>query len=70
MNKPFKDEKEMIAKVKSVWKDCASNVVEIRKAMKEFTGRLQAVKEHNEWVINQNNFDNFCIFYISFYTFH
>lgn len=47
INKPFKDEKEVMTKIKSVWNECALNVVEIRKAMKEFTGRLQAVKESN-----------------------
>ena len=47
INTPFESEEEMIAKIKSVWKTCASNLTEIRKAMKEFTGRLQAVQDCN-----------------------
>ena len=48
LNTPFESEEEMISKIKSVWKKCASNLVEIRKSMKEFPGRLRAVKECNK----------------------
>ena len=47
LNNPFKTEKEMVSRIKTVWKDCASDLQEIRKAMKEFPHRLQAVKEFN-----------------------
>ena len=47
LNTPFENEKELISKLKSVWKECATNTTEIRKAMREFPGRLQAVKECN-----------------------
>ena len=45
IKQPFESEEEMIFKIKSVWKECASNLVEKRKAMKEFPKRLRAVKE-------------------------
>ena len=44
---PFESEEEMILKIKSIWKESASNLVEIRKSMKEFPGRLRAIKECN-----------------------
>ena len=47
LNNPFKSEQEMISRIKAVWNECASNLSEIRKAMKEFPQRLKAVKECN-----------------------
>ena len=47
INQPFKNEEEMISRIKAVWKECATNLTEIRKAMKEFPGRLRAVTECN-----------------------
>ena len=47
IDKPFESEEEMISKIKSVWRECASNIGEIRKAMKEFPSRLKAVEECN-----------------------
>ena len=47
LNTPFENEEELVSKIKSVWKECATNIEEIRKAMKEFPGRLQAVNECN-----------------------
>ena len=47
LNKPFNSEEEMMKRIKSVWKECASNLSEIRKAMKQFKGRLQAVNHCN-----------------------
>ena len=41
-NTPLESEEE-ISKIKSLWKECASNLVEIRKSMKEFPSRLRAV---------------------------
>ena len=43
---PFKDKEEIIARIKSVWNSCASDF-KLRKSMKQFTQRLQAVKEMN-----------------------
>ena len=47
MNYLFQSEQEFISKIKAVCPSCASNVKEIRKAMKQFTGRLEEVKEKN-----------------------
>lgn len=47
INKPFIDEEEIKTKIKSVWKECANNLYEIRKAMKEFPGRLKAIGDCN-----------------------
>ena len=41
----FKDENELLARIRSVWKDCANNIPEIRKAIKQFIPRLEAVAE-------------------------
>ena len=43
--KPFKDEKELQAKIKSVWRECATDLAPIQKAIKQFVPRLQAVKD-------------------------
>ena len=51
LNTPFESEEEMISKIKSVWKEYASNLVEIRKSMKEFSSRLLAVNESNGYSI-------------------
>ena len=51
MNKPFKSEEEMIRKIKSVWKECAANKTEIRKAMKQLVTRLEAVENNNGYSI-------------------
>ena len=40
LNILFKSEEEVISKIKSVWKKCASNMLEIRKSMKTFLGRF------------------------------
>ena len=48
LNTPFESKEEMISKITSFWKECDSNLVEIRKSIKEFPGRLRAVKECNE----------------------
>ncbi len=44
-NRPFKNEDEMIRRIKSVWNECASNKREIRNAMQQFVPRLRAVEE-------------------------
>lgn len=51
MNKPFKNEEEMIRRIKLVWNECASNTTEIRKAMKEFVPRLEAVQSNDGYSI-------------------
>ena len=47
LKRPFESEDEMIAKIKAVWKECATNLKPLRKSMKEFVGRLTAVHECN-----------------------
>ena len=47
LKKPFESEEEMIVKIKSVWKECATNLEPIRKSMKQFVGRVRAVEECN-----------------------
>ena len=52
MNKPLKSEEEMIRKIKkSVWNECAANNTEIRKAMKQFVPRLEAVENNDGYSI-------------------
>ena len=48
LNKHFASEDEMIRKIKSVWKEYASNLSEIHKVMKQFTERLKAVNDCND----------------------
>ena len=45
LNEPFENERELKKWIKSVWKDIAFSLPEIRRAMKQFAGRLKAVKE-------------------------
>ena len=44
-NKPFENEDQLKRRIKRVWKDVASDVVEIRKALKQFVPRLKQVAE-------------------------
>ena len=44
-NNPFRNEGELIARIKKVWKDCANDKKEIRSAIKQFLPRLKAVVE-------------------------
>ena len=44
-NQPFQDEKELLSRIRRVWKDCANNLPEIRKSIKQFIPRLEAVAE-------------------------
>ena len=46
-DKPFANETELKKRIKKVWPECAGNVKEIRKALKQFTPRLNAVSEMN-----------------------
>ena len=45
LNKPFENEIEFKKRIESVWKDIAFSLPEIRRAIKQFAGRLKAVKE-------------------------
>ena len=45
LNEPFENKRELKKRIKSVWKDIAFSLPEIRRAMKQFAGRLKAVKE-------------------------
>ena len=42
---PFSSEEESKTKVKAVWKDCATDLKPLRKAIKQFVPRLRAVEE-------------------------
>ena len=42
-NEPFANEQELMARINEVWKDCASDLKPIRKAMRQFVPRLEAV---------------------------
>ena len=45
LNKSFENERELNQRIESVWKDAAFSLPEIRRAIKQFAGRLKAVKE-------------------------
>ena len=44
-NKPFRDEKELICRIRKVWGKCANDTEEIRSAIRQFIPRLNAVVE-------------------------
>ena len=48
---PFSSEEESKTKVKAVWKDCATDLKPLRKAIKQFVPRLQAVEEKQRYCI-------------------
>jgi len=43
--RPFASEDELKERIKSVWKDCATDLKTIRKAIKQFVPRLKSVEE-------------------------
>ena len=45
LNKPFENKRELKKWIESVWKDINISLPEIRRAIKQFAGRLKAVKE-------------------------
>ena len=45
LNKPFESDRELKKQIESVWKDIAFSLTEIQRAIKQFAGRLKAVKE-------------------------
>ena len=45
LNKPFENERELKKQIKKIWKDIAFSLPEIRGAIKQFAGRVKAVKE-------------------------
>ena len=45
LNTSFQNEEELINRIKKVWKEEASDVGNIRKAIKQFVKRLRAVEE-------------------------
>ena len=51
MGKPFKSERELKQKIRSVWGECAKNKAEIRKAFRQFIPRLKAVVDKNGFSI-------------------
>ena len=42
---PFSSKEELKTKIKAVWKDCGTDLKQLRKAIKQFVPRLQAVDE-------------------------
>ena len=47
---PFSSE-ELKTKIKAVWKDCATDLKPLRKAIKQFVPRLRAVEEKQGYCI-------------------
>ena len=47
----FISEEELKTKIKAVWKDCATDWKPLRKAIKQFVPRLQAVEEKKGYCI-------------------
>ena len=48
---PFSSEEELKTKIKAVWKDCATDLKPLRKAIKQFAPRLRAVEEKQGYFI-------------------
>ena len=48
---PFSSEEELKTKIKAVWKDCATDLKLLRKAIKQFVPRLRAVEEKQGYCI-------------------
>ena len=44
----FSSEEELKTKIKAVWKNCATDLKPLRKAIKQFVPRLRAVKENRD----------------------
>ena len=49
--RPFKNRDEMIKKIRSVWDEVAKNKTEIRRAMKQFVPRLNALVDKEGYSI-------------------
>ena len=47
----FSSEEELKTKKKAVWKDCATDLKPLRKAIKQFVPRLRAVEEKQGYCI-------------------
>ena len=50
-DEPFSSEEELKTKIKAVWKDCATDLKPLRKAIKQFVPRLRAVEEKQGYCI-------------------
>ena len=48
---PFSLEEELKAKIKAVWKGCATDLKSLRKAIKQFVPRLQTAEEKQGYCI-------------------
>ena len=46
-NQPFRNEGELISRIKKVWSSCANDKEEIRRALRQFVPRLKAVVDNN-----------------------
>ena len=51
LNKPFENKRELNKQIERVWKDIAFSLPEIQRAIKQFAGRLKAVKERKDQCI-------------------
>ena len=51
LNKPFENERELMKRIKSLWKDIIFNLLEILGAIKRFARRLRTVKERESQCI-------------------
>ena len=47
----FSSEDELKTKIKAVWKDCVTDLKPLRKVIKQFVPRLQAVEENQGYCI-------------------
>ena len=48
---PFSSEEELKTTIKAVWKDCATDLKPLRKAIKQLVLRLQAIEEKQGYCI-------------------
>ena len=48
---PFSSEKELKTKIKTAWKDCATDLKQLRKAIKQFVPILRAAEEKQGYCI-------------------
>ena len=48
---PFSSEEKLKTKVKSVWKDCATDLKPLQKEIKQLVSRLRAVEEKQGYCI-------------------
>ena len=50
---PFSSEEELKTKIKAVWKNCATDLKPLRKAIKQFVPRLRILLQNDIWLIEK-----------------